>query len=101
MIPAIDVDAKIESVAVTNNVMQVPLDEWNVGWYPSMSSPGEWSNVVMAGHKDWWGVGPVVFWNLDKLRSGDKIYVIGPDGSGATYEVTLSWMIDATTPPMD
>ena len=97
-IPSIDVDAAIEPVSVVGGVMQVPADEWNVGWYPSMSSPGEWSNVVMAGHKDWWGVGPVVFWNLDKLKSGDKIYVVGPDGAGATYEVTLSWLIDSKQP---
>lgn len=98
LIPAIAVDAAIEPVGVVGGVMQVPVDEWNVGWYSSMASPGEWSNVVMAGHKDWWGVGPVVFWNLDKLVAGDRIYVIGANGSGATYEVTLSWQIDADSP---
>ncbi len=98
VIPSIDVDARIESIGITNGVMDTPKDEWNVGWYPSMASPGEWTNVVMAGHRDWWGVGPVVFWNLDKIRAGDKIYVIGPDGAGATYVVTLTWLIDAQAP---
>jgi LPXTG-site transpeptidase (sortase) family protein len=98
LIPAIDVDATIEPVGVVGGQMQVPVDEWNVGWYPSMASPGEWSNVVMAAHKDWWGVGPVVFWNLDKLAPGDRIYVVGPTGAGATYEVTESWQVDSTVP---
>ncbi len=98
MIPAIQVDAAIEPVGVVGGVMQVPVNEWNVGWYESMSSPGQWTNIVMAGHKDWWGVGPVVFWNLDDLVAGDRIYVVGADGSGATFEVTLSWLIDSTMP---
>jgi LPXTG-site transpeptidase (sortase) family protein len=51
----------------------------------------------MAGHKDWWNVGPVVFWNLDKLAPGDKIYLIGKNGKGFTYVVTRAWQIDADT----
>ncbi len=77
--------------------MDVPKDIWSVGWYSSLAKPGDRTNVVMAGHRDWWNVGPVVFWNLDKLAKGDKIYLTGKDGTGATYVVTKSWDIDATT----
>lgn len=95
-IPAIEVNAVIEPVNIINRVMGVPENAWSVGWYPSISSPGEWTNVVMAGHRDWWGLGPVVFWNLSKLTEGNKIYVMGEDGSGFTYLVTRSWIVDAT-----
>jgi LPXTG-site transpeptidase (sortase) family protein len=97
-IPRINVNAAIESVGVTNNVMDAPRNAWNVGWYPSMASPGEWTNVVMAGHRDWFNVGPVVFWNLQLLQPGDKIYVFAPDGSGATFVVESGWLIDADDP---
>jgi LPXTG-site transpeptidase (sortase) family protein len=95
MIPKLRVDSAIESVKVENGVMGTPKNAWNVGWYPSMASPGEYTNVVMAGHRDWFGVGPVVFWNLNKLVPGDKIYVTGPDGAGATYVVNSGWLVDA------
>jgi LPXTG-site transpeptidase (sortase) family protein len=97
-IPKIRVNAVIESIGVTNGVMDTPRSAWNVGWYASMASPGEWTNVVMSGHRDWYNIGPVVFWNLSLLAPGDKIYVTGPDGSGATYVVMTGWMIGADEP---
>ncbi|CAN5837855.1 hypothetical protein BH20CHL4_BH20CHL4_07430 [soil metagenome] len=94
-IPKLRVDSAVEPVTVDNGKMGVPLNAWNVGWYPSISSPGEYTNVVMAGHRDWYGVGPVVFWNLHLLVPGDKIYVTGADGAGATYVVNIGWLVDA------
>lgn len=96
-IPAIKIDAKVEDIGITAGVMDVPKDAWNVGWYSPIAKPGERTNVVMAGHKDWWGIGPVVFWNLDKLKVGDKIYLTAKNGKGATYEVTKSWSIPSDT----
>jgi LPXTG-site transpeptidase (sortase) family protein len=95
LIPAIGVDAFIEQIGITNGAMDTPSDAWNVGWYPVLSYPGEQTNVVMSGHRDWWGIGPTVFWDLDKLGAGDRIYLIGADGLGASYAVTESYMVDA------
>jgi LPXTG-site transpeptidase (sortase) family protein len=95
MIPSIAITAAIEQVAIVNGVMKVPENAWNVGWYSSLAKPGERTNVVMAGHKDWWGIGPVVFWNLDQVQPGDKIYLVGQDGKGSTYVVDRSWDVDA------
>jgi LPXTG-site transpeptidase (sortase) family protein len=95
MIPAIEVDASIEVVDVVDGQMGTPEDVWAVGWYPVISEPGNFTNVVMAGHKDWWSEGPVVFWNLNQLGPGDKIYLAGEDGRGFTYVVTESFEIDA------
>jgi LPXTG-site transpeptidase (sortase) family protein len=94
-IPKIKIDADIEKVGIIDGVMDVPKNVWNVGWYPAIAKPGERTNVVMAGHKDWWGVGPVVFWNLDKLAPGDKIYLIAKNGQGFTYVVSKAWQVDA------
>jgi len=95
-IPKIAITAKIEQVGIVQGVMQVPEDAWNVGWYSSLAKPGDRTNVVMAGHKDWWGIGPVVFWNLEQLQPGDKVYLRGDDGKGATYVVTESFYVDAS-----
>jgi LPXTG-site transpeptidase (sortase) family protein len=96
-IPAIEIDAAIEEVAIVGGAMGVPQDAWNVGWYPTISMPGEFTNVVLAGHRDWWNIGPVVFYNLERLNPGDKIYLLGDDGSGFTYRVVDRWLIDNDT----
>ncbi|MGI8474952.1 MAG: class F sortase [Thermomicrobiales bacterium] len=94
-IPAIQIDAKIEQVKIVDHVMGVPADPWNVGWYRSLSRPGERTNVVMAAHRDWWGIGPTVFYRLDQLAVGDAIYLIGQNGAGATYRVSGLFTIGA------
>jgi LPXTG-site transpeptidase (sortase) family protein len=95
-IPKITITANIEKIGIVHGVMEVPEDAWNVGWYSTLAKPGERTNVVMSGHKDWWGIGPTVFWNLDQLAPGDKIYLVGKDGKGSTYVVTRSWEVDAS-----
>jgi LPXTG-site transpeptidase (sortase) family protein len=87
-IPSIGVDAAIENVPITNGVMGIPEDVWAVGWYNQLSRPGDGGNVVMAGHVDWWDVGPVVFYSLSSIGEGATVYVTSPDGSGATYVVS-------------
>lgn len=95
VIPAIGVDARIENVPITNGAMGVPQDVWAVGWYNQLAKPGDGGNVVMAGHVDWWGVGPVVFYSLSSITEGATVYVTNADGSGATYVVssirTVPW----------
>jgi LPXTG-site transpeptidase (sortase) family protein len=76
--------------------MQTPENAWNVGWYDTLSSPGAPGNAVFAAHRDWWGVGPVVFYNLDQVAPGDQIVVTGENGESATYVVTDVSSIDAT-----
>jgi len=94
-IPAIGVDANIEDVPIVDGVMQTPQDVWSVGWYYDLPAPGQYTNVVMAAHKDWWGVGPVVFYNLGSLVNGDMIYLWDADGNGATYQVTSVQVVNA------
>lgn len=98
-IPKIKVDAAIEVTTVEDGVMTNPVDPWKAGWYQSFSRPGEWTNTVIAGHRDWWGYGPVVFWDLGWLQPGDKIYLTGADGSGATYVVGEVQVVPRTVDP--
>jgi LPXTG-site transpeptidase (sortase) family protein len=100
-IPAINVDANVEQVAIVDGVMGIPEDPWAVGWYPTLSLPGDFTNVVMAGHKDWWNIGPTVFWDLNQLGPDEMIYLIGEDATGATYRITESWAVDANVNAAD
>jgi len=81
------VDAPIERVDIINGVMQNPTGPWVVSWYQELPGLGSGSNVVMAGHVDYWDVGPAVFWNLKDLRDGDVIGVMGEDQSVFTYRI--------------
>jgi LPXTG-site transpeptidase (sortase) family protein len=87
-IPSIGVDASIEDIGIVDGVMQTPENAWNVGWYANLSSPGATGNAVFAAHRDWWGIGPVVFYNLDQVSIGDEVVVAGVGGESATYVVT-------------
>ncbi len=98
VIPAIGVDAYIEQVGIYDGVMGTPAGPMNVGWYSGISSPGNGTSVVMAGHVDYYTVGPAVFYSLASLGVGSEIYVTGPDGTGFTYSVTGSTVVSAYEP---
>jgi LPXTG-site transpeptidase (sortase) family protein len=87
-IPAIGVDAVVETIGIIDGQMQTPADPWNVGWYGDLGAPGVDGNAVFAAHRDYWGVGPVVFYHLDQLGIGDVISVVGAAGEQADYVVT-------------
>ncbi len=84
------VDAEVETVEIVDGVMQDPTGPWVVSWYQETAKPGEEGNTVMAGHVDYWDVGPAVFYNLKDLSQGEEIQVIGEDDTVYTYAV--DWM---------
>ena len=97
-IPSIGVDAYIEQIGISaDGVMGTPAGPMNVGWYSDVSAPGYGSNVVMAGHVDYYTVGPAVFAGLASLGGGETIYVTGPNGEGFTYAVTAAFSVSAYT----
>ncbi len=86
-IPALAIDALIEDVDLRNGAMDVPSNIWNAGWLKSGPLPGQVGNAVIDGHKD--SVkGVAIFWDLPKLKSGDRLYVSDSDGNELTFEVT-------------
>jgi hypothetical protein len=84
------VDAAIENLRVVDGAMQDPSGPWVVAWYENLGSLGSLGNVVMAGHIDYWNVGPSVFYNLAAVQPGEEIIVSGDDGK--TYPFTVEWV---------
>lgn len=81
-IPAIGVDAGVEAVGVdATNTMETPSDPWGTAWYAPGARPGQIGNAVIAGHVDFAGVGPVVFWRLSSMTPGMEILVTADDGA--------------------
>lgn len=83
------VDAGIERLRVVDGAMQDPSGPWEVAWYENLGSLGGLANVVMAGHIDYWNVGPSVFYNLGTVQPGTAITVAGDDG--LQYPFTVEW----------
>src|ERR671920_2520395 len=99
-VDSVGVDAPVEVGNVTDGVMQDPSGPWVVSWYEPLGKIGEGGNVVIAGHVDYWNVGPAVFWDVRDLPKGDIIRVVGEDGKNYEYAVqwTTSYMADQLTP---
>ena len=100
-IEAAGIDAGIEALRVVDGAMQDPSGPWVVAWYENLGSLGKIGNVVMAGHIDYWNVGPAVFYNLSTLEPGDEIVVTGDDGK--TYPFAVEWVrqYDSASIPLD
>ncbi|MGH2616455.1 MAG: class F sortase [Thermomicrobiales bacterium] len=84
------IDAPIELGAVVDGIMQDPSGPWVVSWYDGLGKIGEGGNVIVAGHVDYYTVGPAVFWDVGKLVPGDVIRLIGEDGQ--SYEYAVEWL---------
>lgn len=98
-IPAIQVDASIENLGLRNGNMDVPSNIWNAGWLHSSPRPGDAGNAVIDGHKDSVS-GVAVFWDLGKLKVGDRIYVSDQYGYELTFEVFDFQSYDKNSAPL-
>lgn len=78
-IPAIDLEAQVQHLGMTENgEMAVPDNIEDVSWFSPGYEPGENGRAVIAGHVD--GVdGPAIFWDLSKLQLGDEVVVQDKD----------------------
>ena len=91
-IPAIDLEADIVN-AQSKEIVQgektyaqwLAPDEYAVGWHFDSAFLGEPGNSVMNGHHNVFGK---VFENLDKLSSGDEIFIYGNDSYEYKYVVS-------------
>jgi LPXTG-site transpeptidase (sortase) family protein len=100
-IPAIGVDAPVAKAGRDpRGVMDVPADAKTVVWYDFTGDPGTGSNAVFAGHVDYAGVGPAVFWDLRRLRFGDLIDVSRSDGTVYRYKVVSSQAYSLSEAPV-
>ncbi|MDP2668864.1 MAG: sortase [bacterium] len=87
-IPVIGVDSAIEDALITNDGrMDVPQGSTNVAWFALGPNPGQAGSAVIGGHFGIRNNTPFVFYNLDKLVVGDKVYVINDKGETLAFQV--------------
>ncbi len=70
VIPRLNIDSKVVTVHMQKNTWQVA--DFAAGYQEGSSLPGQYGNLVMAGHRDIRGS---VFRDLDKMKKGDEIFV--------------------------
>lgn len=87
MVEAAAIDAEVEALDIVDGKMADPTGPWVVSWYRQSAALGEIGNVLLAGHVDYWGVGPSVFYNVGDLAEGDRIDLTGVDGAVFSYDV--------------
>lgn len=100
-IPAISVRASIQPVSLLENG-QVDVPEYTelAGiLYPGVL-PGAKGNVIIDGHVDSY-VGPAVFFELRKLKQGDKVIVSSKTGRQLTYIVESVEAFKPAEAPLD
>jgi hypothetical protein len=88
------INADIEALDIVNGVMQNPTGPWVVAWYRQTATLGEQGNVVLAGHVDYWNVGPSVFYNVRDLVAGDIVSLAGENDTRYNYAVEWSETFD-------
>lgn len=99
---AIGLDAEITVREIVNSEMQTPKDEFEVSWYKETGSPGKkGTNIVLAGHLNWYTTPEAVFHNIDEFEKGDLIVVTGEDGFDYTYEVKWVKLIETGDADME
>jgi LPXTG-site transpeptidase (sortase) family protein len=88
VIPAIGVSTSLVHLGLTSaGALQVPPTTAVAGWYTGSPRPGAVGSAVIAGHIDSYR-GPGVFYRLNDLRAGERVYVRRADGTLAVFKVT-------------
>jgi LPXTG-site transpeptidase (sortase) family protein len=100
-IPAIGVDASVQSLTVDQNGVLPPPDTYDVtGWWRQGPEPGERGPAVIAGHVDS-KRGPAVFFHLTDLSRGDQIFVDRADGTTTVFTTQRVEQHDKNAFPTD
>ena len=88
-IPAIAAGAPILPVGLDpQGNMAAPTTATDTAWYAPGVRPGQPGNAAIAGHVDFAGVGPAVFWDLQRLTVGAEILVTDDAGQRRRFLVT-------------
>jgi LPXTG-site transpeptidase (sortase) family protein len=87
-IPIIGVDSLIEDALITpDGRMDVPQGSVNVAWFALGPHPGQIGSAVIGGHFGIENGVPFVFYNLDKLKVGDKVYILDDKNNTLAFQV--------------
>lgn len=90
-IPSIGIP-RSEVVALGQNqagAIAVPDSSYKAGWYDASAKPGDPGAMFIYGHVAGWKRGGI-FYNLNKLKNGDKITITRGDNKTYTYQVVSS-----------
>lgn len=94
-IPIIGVDTAIEDAYITSDGrMDVPAGSVNVAWYALGPHPGQVGSAVVGGHFGIDNGVPKVFYNLNKLKEGDKVYIEDDSGNTLAFIVRSIRLFD-------
>jgi LPXTG-site transpeptidase (sortase) family protein len=87
VIGKLNIDAPFVELGLqSNGKIQVPEGGSEVGWYKYGPTPGEIGPSVVVGHLNTIN-GAAVFYDLNKLETGDKFEIEREDGKTAKFEV--------------
>ena len=87
-IPVIGVQTNLITLGLTSTgALQVPDTTKVAGWYTGSPRPGAIGSSIIVGHIDGHSL-PGVFFRLNTLTRGDKIYVKRADGTLVEFRVT-------------
>ncbi len=94
-IPVIGVDSLIEDALVTpDGRMDVPAGSVNVAWFALGPHPGAVGSAVIGGHYGIENGVPFVFYKLDTLKVGDKVYIVDDKNKVITFQVRAIQLFD-------
>jgi len=101
-IPIIGVDSSIEDALITpDGRMDVPAGTVDVAWFALGPHPGQVGSAVIGGHYGIQNNVPFVFYDLNKLRVGDNIYIVDDENNTIEFVVrsikSFARDADATT----
>ncbi len=86
-IAAIGVDTTLMDLRLkADGTMEVPKSGFPAGWFTGAPTPGELGPAIIAGHVDM--KGPGVFYDLHKVKPGDRVTVTRADGRRPEFRVT-------------
>lgn len=87
-IPSIGVDSAIEDALVTpDGRMDVPAGSVNVAWFALGPHPGAIGSAVIGGHFGITNGIPFVFYRLNAVTIGEKVYIVDDKGSTLAFVV--------------
>ena len=87
-IPTIGVNTAIEDALITpDGRMDVSAGSVNVAWFSLGPHPGKVGSAVIGGHFGITNGVPFVFYNLDKLKIDDKVYIENDNGDTLAFQV--------------
>jgi hypothetical protein len=85
---------------LSNGSMSVPSNIYDAGWYDASTKPGQAGAMFIYGHLSSW-TAEGAFYNLKKLKPGDKIMITSGNNTVYTYLVDRLVVYPSGNVPMN